>query len=143
VKTYKAGNIVLKENQALQITTNPEGRHGKGNAKLGMKYGAIYGQARGPMGRTYGIITKDLRKRKHPSIPKYFIIEQIIEFYEFVKRYWNVDFVIPFQGGADNVNLNGYTNQEMADMYSCIEIPENTVFEEEFSKLLKNGSTTA
>jgi hypothetical protein len=131
------GTLKLKPNQALVITTNTQGRHGKGNAKVGMSYGAIYGKARGPMGRTYGIITKDLTKRKHPSISREFIIEQIGEFYEFAKRYWNVDFVIPYAGVGSKVNLNGYTNAEMAEMFSAFDIPENILFEEQFSILIK------
>lgn len=131
------GTLKLKPNQALLITTNKQGRHGKGNAKVGMQYGAIYGKASGPMGRTYGIITKDLTKRKHPSISKEFIIEQIGEFYEFAKRYWNVDFVIPYAGKADKINLNGYINAEMAEMFCQFEIPENILFEEQFSILIK------
>lgn len=130
------GTLILKPNQALLITTNPQGRHGKGNALVGMKYGAIYGQARGPMGRTYGIITKDLTKRKHPSIAKDFIIEQIGEFYQFAKRYWNVEFLIPYSGSGNKKNLNGYTNAEMAEMFSHFEIPENILFEKEFDKLI-------
>lgn len=121
----------------MLITTNTQGRHGKGNALVGMKYGAIYGKAQGPMGRTYGIITKDLTKRKHPSISKEFIIEQIGEFYEFAKRYWNVDFIIPYSGIGSKVNLNGYTNAEMSEMFSMFDIPENILFEEQFSTLIK------
>ena len=47
---------------------NPQGRHGKG-AALTMKehFGAIYGQAEGLMGESYGVITKELRS-DHPPI---------------------------------------------------------------------------
>ncbi len=33
-------------------------------------------------------------------------------------------------------NLNGYSTEEMAEMFGCLVIPENVVFEEEFSKLI-------
>ena len=136
MKTYKGKIKLLKENQALLIGTNTQGRHGKGNALLGIKIGgAIYGRAKGPQGKCYGIITKDLTKRKHPSVPKYFIIEQIGEFYEFAKKYWNIDFLVPYT--VDGKNNNSYSNEEMAEMFSAFEIPDNIVFEEEFSKLLK------
>jgi hypothetical protein len=131
------GSLILKSNEALVVTTNTQGRHGKGNAKVGMNYGAIYGKAQGPMGRCYGIITKDLTKKKHPSISKQFIIHQIGEFYEFAKKYWNVDFIVPYSGGADKINLNAYTNVEIAEMFSTFEIPDNILFEIEFSKLIK------
>ena len=39
--------------------------------------------------------------------------------------------------GKNNYNLNGYTNQELADMFSYLDfIPKNVIFEEEFSTLL-------
>ena len=136
MKKTHDGKLKLKENQALLITTNTEGRHGKGNAKIGMKYGAIYGKAKGPMGRCYAIITKDLTKRKHPSIARDYIIQQIGEFYEFAKKFWNIEFIVPYSGEANKKNLNGYTNFEMADMFSTFDIPENVIFEEEFNKLI-------
>jgi hypothetical protein len=136
MKTYSGEIKKLEDNQAFVFGSNTEGRHGAGAAKFAMKYGAVYGQSRGPMGRCYGIITKDLTKRKHPSIARDFIIEQIGEFYEFAKKYWNVDFVIPYSGYADKKNLNGYTNSEMAEMFKSFEIPENVLFEVEFSKLI-------
>src|ERR1035437_5954655 len=97
MKTYK-GKIILNDNQSLLITTNTQGRHGRGNALLGMKYGAIYGKAKGPQGRCYGIITKDLTKKVHPSVSKEFIIEQIGGFYKFAEKYWNIDFIVPYKG---------------------------------------------
>lgn len=135
LKVYDGDIIKLKKNQALLITTNTEGRHGKGNALLGMKIGgAIYGKAQGPQGKCYGIITKDLRKRKHPSISKAFIMEQIQEFYEFVKKYTHVDFLIPYKG--EGHNLNAYTPFDMAEMFAAFDIPENIVFERKFAELI-------
>lgn len=131
------GSLKIKDDEILVITTNPEGRHGRGNANVGLRYyGAIYGQAKGPMGRTYGIITKDLRKRKHPSIKEDVIIEQIIEFYKYVRENDDRYFVIPYGGKADKVNLNGYTNQQMANMFSAVDMPNNLSFEIEFIKLI-------
>ena len=135
MKTYSGKIIKLGNKQVWVFGSNTEGRHGKGAALFGLqKCGAIYGRARGPQGRSYAIITKNLRKRKHPSVSKEFIIEQIGEFYEFAKKYWYLEFIIAYSGTG--VNLNGYSNQEMADMFSQFPIPENIVFEEEFSKLL-------
>jgi hypothetical protein len=99
-----------------------------------MKFGAIYGKALGPQGKCYAIITKDLTKRKHPSIPKDFILQQIYDFYLFAERYWDLEFLVAYSGVG--TNLNGYSNQDMADMFSSFKIPNNIVFEEEFSKLL-------
>jgi len=137
MKTYNGEIKELKDNQAFVFGSNTEGRHGAGAAKFAMRYGAIYGQAKGPMGRTFGIITKDLTKRKHPSIAREFIIQQIGECYEWAKRYWNVEFLVPYAGVADKKNLNGYTNAEMAEMFMSFEIPDNILFEEQFNKLIK------
>ena len=135
MKTYSGKIINLGNKQVWVFGSNTEGRHGKGAALFAMKKcGAIYGKARGPQGRSYAIITKNLRKRNHPSVSKEFIIEQIGEFYEFAKKYWDLEFLIAYSGiGA---NLNGYSNQEMADMFSQFSIPDNIVFEKQFSKLL-------
>ena len=35
------------------------------------------------------------------------------------------------------MGLNGYTPEEMANVYSCMEIPENVYFYEPFARLLK------
>lgn len=47
--------------------SNPEGRHGKGAALVArQRFGAKYGQAEGLQGRSYGIITKELRRHYPP-----------------------------------------------------------------------------
>jgi len=136
-KTYSGEIKKLKPNQAFLFGSNTEGRHGAGAAKFAMKYGAIYGQAKGPMGRCYAIITKDLTKGKHPSIARDYIIQQIGEFYEFAKKFWNIEFIVPYSGEANKKNLSGYTNLEIAEMFNSFDIPENVIFEKEFNKLIK------
>ena len=134
MRTYKGYIKKLKDNQILLFGGNPEFRHGKGNALLAVKIaGAIYGKG-GIQGNSICIITKDLTKRKHPSVSKEFIIQQIGEFYIFAEKYWDLEFLVIYSGTG--TNLNGYSNKEMAEMFSVFEIPENVVFEEEFSKLL-------
>ncbi len=47
--------------------SNREGRHGKGAAlTAAKKHGALYGQAEGLQGRSYAIITKELRPWQPP-----------------------------------------------------------------------------
>jgi hypothetical protein len=50
-------------------------------------------------------------------------------------KYPEKEFLIAYTG-KNNYNLNGYTNQELADMFSFFDIPKNVIFEEEFSTLL-------
>jgi hypothetical protein len=49
----------LKTNEIFVFGSNLSGRHGKGAAKKALTWGAIWGQAAGLQGRTYGIPTKD------------------------------------------------------------------------------------
>ena len=137
MKTYKGKITKIKPYQIFVFGSNCAGRHGKGSALFAkQKCGAIYGQASGLQGNSYAIITKDLTKSVHPSISKEFIIEQIQELYDFAKSEDGIkyDFIVAYSG--TEINLNNYTNQEMADMFSSYSIPNNFVFEYEFSKLL-------
>jgi hypothetical protein len=138
MKTYK--NLVkkLKPNQIFVFGSNTQGRHGKGSALFAKQnFGAIYGQSQGLQGQSYAIVTKNLNKNIHPSISSSDIIEQIKKLYLFAKENPEKEFIIAYSG--TKVNLNGYSNQEMANMFSNIDIPKNIIFEYEFSKLLKNN----
>jgi len=54
-------------NTIFVFGSNREGRHGKGAALTAKtKYGAIYGQPEGIQGRSYAIVTKELRPWMHP-----------------------------------------------------------------------------
>jgi hypothetical protein len=134
MRTYKGEISHLKENQIFVFGSNTQGRHGKGSALIAReKFGAKYGQSSGLQGQSYAIITKDLTKKVHPSITKDKIIEQIKNLYQFAKENKEKEFLIAYKNGK---NLNSYSSQEMADMFSSIDIPENIVFEETFSELL-------
>ena len=50
-------------------------------------------------------------------------------------------FLIAYQGKTGS-NLNGYTNQELADMFSSLSIPSNIIFEKDFSTLLNQPDIT-
>ena len=137
MRTYKNEATKLKSNQIFVFGSNTQGRHGKGSALVAKLYfGAIYGKAYGLQGQSYAIVTKDLTKKSHPSVSVLSIIEQIKKLYEFAEKNTELDFIIAYSG--IKVNLNGFSNQEMADMFSEIKIPKNIVFEYEFSKLIKN-----
>jgi hypothetical protein len=116
MQLYRGKIKYLKSNQIFVFGSNNQGRHGLGSALFAkQKCGAIYGQSKGMQGRSYAIITKDLTKSIHPSIPKEYILEQIKEFYNFASNA-QFDFVIAYSG--TDTNLNGYSNQDMADMFS-------------------------
>jgi len=135
-KTYKGKIGKLPSHGIFVFGSNPEGRHGKGaalDAKL--NHGAIYGQGYGRQGRSYAIATKDLRKKVHPSISVEEIEDQIRTLYKYATEYDELDFYIIYDGTSPN--LNNYSNEEMAKMFACADIPENIIFEETFYELIK------
>jgi hypothetical protein len=134
-KTYTGFINSLKPNQIFVYGQNTEGRNGKGAALKAMSFGAVYGKI-GYVGKTYGIVTKDLRKRIHPSVSKEFIITQINELYYFALNNPDKEFLVAYSGIKPN--LNGYSNLEMAEMFTQRTIPSNFVFEENFYKLICN-----
>lgn len=135
MKTYKGEISELKSNQIFVFGSNTQGRHGKGSALIAKnKFGAKNGQSSGLQGQSYAIITKDLTKKIHPSISKKFIIEQIKDLYEYAVKNEDKEFLIAY---SNSKNLNYYSPQDMANMFSSFDIPINIIFEENFSKLLK------
>lgn len=134
-KTYKDYITQLKDNQIFVFGSNTQGRHGKGAALLARnKFGAIYGQAEGPQGQSYAIITKDLTKSVHPSRTKEQIIQQIHGLYEYARNNPDKEFLVAYSGTG--TNLNAYSNKEMAGMFSSEVIPNNIIFEDKFNSLL-------
>jgi hypothetical protein len=139
-KTYSGMIQNLAPNQVFVFGSNTQGKHGKGAALTAKnKFGAIYGQAEGPQGQSYAIITKDLTKNTHPSRTPEQIKEQIHNLYEYARENPDKEFLVAYSGKG--ANLNAYSNQEMADMFGSESIPNNIVFEQEFNKLIPTEST--
>lgn len=136
MKTYKGVIVKLADNQIAVVGTNPQGRHGAGAAKWAHhNAGLKYGHSMGLCGQSYGIITKDLRKDRHPSVERDRIENQILHLYGKAMTRPKLEFLVFYDGIGPY--LCGYTPQEMAEMFSAYPIPGNVVFEEEFAKLLK------
>jgi len=140
MRTYKGRLVTLPENGVFVFGSNTEGRHGKGAALDARTYfGAEQGNANGPQGRSYAIITKDLTKTKHPSVDAVTIALQALGLYLYASQNPYKKFYVAYSGTG--TNLNGYTNEEMALMFCgphYVEIPDNIIFEEEFWKLIVN-----
>lgn len=137
-KLYRGEITFLEPYQYYVFGSNTQGRHGKGAALIAKLYfGAKYGQSKGLQGQSYAIVTKDLTKKVHPSVSKDFIIEQIKEFYEFVRHNPNKEYVVIYSG--IKTNLNAYTPKEMAEMFNIEKPPINIIFEENFYKLMKES----
>lgn len=147
-KTYTGKIESLQPNQVFVFGSNPEGRHGAGAAKTAAdKFGAVNNLGRGLQGQSYALVTKNLKpgftesstgityeKAGERSVSSEQVKANIQELYETAKRNPDKEFMVAYS--ATGKNLNGYSAQEMADMFSSAEIPANMIFEEGFSKLL-------
>jgi S-adenosylmethionine synthetase len=132
-------DLPVNPKSILVYGSNTEARHGKGVAKIAReKWGATYGKnPTALVGQSYGIITKDLTKRIHPSIPASYIIEQIKILYNFANEHKDLNFYVPYSASAQN--LNAYSAEEMAKMFKeAGSLPENVIFETSFFNLIKN-----
>lgn len=139
MRLYKGPITVIGPNQIFVFGSNTEGRHGKGAALWAVQNaGAIRGQSTGFQGNSYAIVTKDLKANIHPSISQRNIIYQIKELYYSAKQNPNLEFLIVYM---NKPNLNGYTPDQMAQMFMTKDylIPENIVFEESFYQLILNN----
>lgn len=141
-KTYKSLITSLLPNQIFVFGSNTQGRHGAGAAAYALKYfGAIYGQATGLQGQSYGLITVDLRLKQMSKSPitrtSNQIMHEIIILYKFARKNRDKEFLIAY---SDTPLLCGYTARAMALMFrDSGRIPYNIVFEEGFNKLVYNG----
>ena len=122
--------LSLKSNQIFVFGSNTEGRHGKGAARVAMKFGARYGEATGPQGRTYAIVTKELSKGCR-SVPLELIAEQVTEFLEYARSEPELEFLVSPIG----CGLAGYRPEEIAPMFA--ERPENVRLPKSFIEVLR------
>ena len=132
-------NTGLASNIITCFGSNPEGRHGAGTALICMNHhGAKLGNGSGLQGNSWAIITTDLTNRRRPNVGKSFIISEIKKMYDWFSLHVNIDREcwVMYTTLDSRPNLSGFTNQELADMFSVHPIPANVVFEEGFSKLL-------
>lgn len=145
MKKYSGLVDKLSDNQVIVIGTNPIGingslKTGKGGAALfALKKGWIsqgekMNNCLSKSGKAWGIVTVTGPGKKRSKTPDE-IKSNIFKLYEFANLNPDKEFLIAYTG-IKNYNLNGYSNKELADMFSWFEIPSNVIFEEEFSTLL-------
>lgn len=102
----------LKENEVFVFGSNESGRHGKGAAKTAMKWGAVYGQAKGLQGKTYGIPTKNASITKTLTLDQ--IQKYVNEFMSFALDHPGLKFYVTEIG----CGLAGLTPKEVAPLFS-------------------------
>lgn len=147
MKTYKGFIGPLEPHQIIVFGSNPQGIHGAGAAKIALEhFGAKYGKGRGFYGQSYALVTKNLTpfyyeveteleyEQAGPrSVSLRQIQDNIMELYAFALNNPDKEFFIAYSDS--NNNLNGYTAQEMANVFNSFDIPDNIVFNEDFAKL--------
>jgi len=108
----------LEPGQIFVFGSNQSGRHGKGAAKTALTWGAIWGQANGLQGRTYGISTKDKSVKRTLSNTE---IKPIVdEFIEFAKTHPELTFLVTEVG----CGLAGCKPKQIAPLFKgAIEVP--------------------
>lgn len=154
-REYWQGHFLteIKDNEVFVFGSNPEGRHGAGAAKAAMKFGAIYGQGRGLMGQSYGLVTKNLKagyteestgityKRSGTrSVSLSQIRENIKELYQCANNNPDKKFIISYKVNPDEKNLNGYSDMEILSMFidqNNVYVPDNIIFHNSYKPLIE------
>jgi hypothetical protein len=112
--------------------SNLAGRHGAGGAKDALDYfGAIYGQASGLQGNSYGIPTKDksFQVLSLNNISKY-----TSEFIEHARLYPNRTYLItPFGTGLSRLSAS-----DIASLFTTL--PSNCIFPHTWVKFFPNSA---
>lgn len=144
----------LKDNEVFVFGSNPEGRHGKGAAKVAHdKFGAKYGSGRGWCSKnSYAIPTKNLKynytetlkdgsimvhkKVGEKSISLRDIRFSVLELYNECMKHKDKLFYIAYTNNSSN--LNGYSSSEMFDCFTKgINVPDNVLFHSSFCENFK------
>lgn len=107
----------LKPEQIFVFGSNLSGRHGKGAAKDAMGWGAVWGQAAGLQGRTYGIPTKGHSMKHILSVTE--IKKFVDEFVVFAKANPQMVFCVTEIG----CGYSHYEPKHMAPLFkACVEL---------------------
>jgi hypothetical protein len=140
MKTYKNKINQLLHNQVFVFGSNPVGIQGKGSALFALKRGWCQRNERinnclSKCGKSWGLVTIAYPgKKKSKTLDE--IKSNIQKLYQHATQNPDKEFLIAYTG-IKNYNLNGYTNQQLADCFNQKPIPNNIVFEEEFITLIE------
>ena len=122
----------LGSKEIFVFGSNQSGRHGAGAAKTALGWGAVWGQAEGMQGRTYGIPTKDSSVLKTLSIGE--IKPYVDRFIEFAKTRPDLSFLVTEVG----CGLAGLKPKDVAPLFKAAIDQENIHLPARFwHKLLK------
>lgn len=123
-------DAVKKQRKVFVFGANREGRYGKGAALIARQHhGAIYGQAEGLQGNSYGIITKELR-RGFPKVALKEIRIWVDKFLRFARKHPELQ----FQVSPIGCGLAGFTPEQIAPLFE--RSPDNVGLPVEFEVVL-------
>ncbi len=124
--------VELGPDEVFVFGSNMSGRHGKGAAKMAMKWGAIYGQAAGIQGRTYGIPTVNASITGKLHLDK---IERFVgEFVDYAIHHPSKTFLVTEVG----CGLAGWTVKDIAPLFESAAMEENIHLPLKFWRILQH-----
>ena len=121
----------LGPNEIFVFGSNESGRHGAGAAKTALGWGAVWGQAEGLQGRTYGIPTKDSSIRNTLTIEQ--IKPYVDRFIEFAKNRPDLHFLVTEIG----CGLAGLKPKQVAPLFDGVQELDNVSMPQRFIHKLK------
>ena len=130
MNTWNTTSVPGDPDSIFVFGSNTEGRHGKGAAMTARQwFGAVYGQAEGLQGRSFAIITKDLRLGNR-SIPLGQISQSVAKFYAFAATRPDLAFYVTKIG----CGLAGWTEKKIGDLFRshAEKCPDNVYLPEAF-----------
>lgn len=146
LRFYRGDIVTMTGNNIFVFGSNIEGRHGLGAAELAKKFGAKRNVAKGLMGNSYAIPTKNLtpgavfegrvyHRYGRRSISLTEISGYIDELYELARQRPELTFFIAYKNTPGF--LNGYKPTEIIDCFTKgKDVPSNIRFHNSFREYL-------
>jgi hypothetical protein len=125
----------LQPGEIFVFGSNMSGRHGKGAAKTAMKWGAVYGQAEGLQGRTYGIPTVNASISNKLSVEK--ISAFVTKFTKFASDNPDKVFLVTDIG----CGLAGHSHKSIAPLFFAASFLDNVVLPRQFLRILQRKTS--
>ncbi|MES2731030.1 MAG: hypothetical protein V4714_04750 [Bacteroidota bacterium] len=119
----------LKPGEIFVFGSNTSGEHFGGASRYAHDhFGAIWGQAEGLQGNSYGVVTLDFFGKITIGIP--FITEQVLKLYHFASSHPELTFFVPKIGSG----ISGFKIEEIRSIFISLRPlqPDNIVLPKEF-----------
>ncbi|MBC7922644.1 MAG: hypothetical protein H7Z75_16305 [Ferruginibacter sp.] len=120
---------VLLPNEIFVFGSNTSGEHFGGASRYAHDhFGAVWGQAEGLQGRSYGVVTLDFFGKINIGIS--FVTEQVLKLYHFASTHPELTFIVPKIGSG----ISGFKVEEIRTIFISLRPvqPPNVVLPKEF-----------